>query len=196
MADKRIKDLTVTATIIAAGDYVVMDSAADGTRKILATDLLGVAADYPEVANFAALPAAASYSGALYICLAAQGVFFVSRKPAGLYYSDGATWTYEGDVPDGYFSDSVLEMSDDASPTKKAKFQLSGITAGQTRTMTVPDASGTLLMADTSITPAWVAAPASISASGTAGQASYDTDYLYVCVATNSWKRMTLAQWS
>ena len=31
--------------------------------------------------------------------------------------------------------------------------------------------------------------PASSSASGTKGEIAYDTDYIYVCVATNTWKR-------
>ena len=195
MADKRIKDLATTVTAASSDDYIALDGTTNGTRKILANVLVNLG-DYVEVANFAALPAAASYTGEIYICLAAQGTYFISRKPAGLYQSDGVDWDYIGPTPDDYFSDSVLEMSDDGDPTKKAKFQLSGITAGQTRTMTVPDASGTLLMANTAITPAWVTAPASTAASGTAGQAAYDTDYLYVCTATNTWKRLTLADWS
>jgi hypothetical protein len=34
--------------------------------------------------------------------------------------------------------------------------------------------------------------PASGGASGTAGQVLYDTTYLYVCTATNTWKRIPL----
>lgn len=41
----------------------------------------------------------------------------------------------------------------------------------------------------------WVSAPATPTSTGTAGEASYDNDYLYICVATNSWKRMPLAIW-
>ena len=36
---------------------------------------------------------------------------------------------------------------------------------------------------------------ASNSATGLQGQISYDTDYIYVCVANNVWKRATLASW-
>lgn len=42
---------------------------------------------------------------------------------------------------------------------------------------------------------AWVAAPATSSATGTAGQIAYDADYFYVCVATNSWKRVPISDW-
>lgn len=36
-------------------------------------------------------------------------------------------------------------------------------------------------------------APATSSSNGLAGQMSYDSDYLYVCIATNSWKRVALS---
>jgi hypothetical protein len=41
----------------------------------------------------------------------------------------------------------------------------------------------------------WSAVPASAAAPGTAGQEAYDTDFHYVCVATNTWKRTPLTTW-
>lgn len=41
--------------------------------------------------------------------------------------------------------DNALTLQDNSDPTKQAQFQLSGITAGQTRVMTLPDASTTLV---------------------------------------------------
>lgn len=38
-------------------------------------------------------------------------------------------------------------------------------------------------------------APASASASGTPGQIAYDASYVYVCVATNTWKRVAISTW-
>jgi len=38
-------------------------------------------------------------------------------------------------------------------------------------------------------------APASASANGTTGDISFDVNYVYVCVATNTWKRAALATW-
>ncbi len=38
-------------------------------------------------------------------------------------------------------------------------------------------------------------APASATSSGTAGDIRYDANYLYVCVATNTWKRSALTTW-
>lgn len=102
---------------------------------------------YPEVANYAALPAAASHTGEVYLVLAAQGTrWLFTLKDAGLYVSDGADWDYVGPIPANYFTDSVMEIADDSDPTKICKFQLSSITTATTRTLTVPDASGTIML--------------------------------------------------
>ncbi len=41
-----------------------------------------------------------------------------------------------------------------------------------------------------------VSAPAAADSTGTAGQLAYDSSYLYVCIATNTWVRTELATWS
>jgi hypothetical protein len=38
-------------------------------------------------------------------------------------------------------------------------------------------------------------APASATAAGTAGDIRYDSDYIYICTATNTWKRAAIATW-
>lgn len=48
---------------------------------------------------------------------------------------------------------------------------------------------------DAAIAGLLIAAPASAGASGIAGQIAKDTNYLYICVATNTWKRTALATW-
>jgi len=37
--------------------------------------------------------------------------------------------------------------------------------------------------------------PASAAAAGTTGTIAWDTNYIYVCVATNTWKRAALSTW-
>ena len=37
--------------------------------------------------------------------------------------------------------------------------------------------------------------PASATAAGTAGEICWDTSYIYVCTATNTWKRVAIATW-
>jgi hypothetical protein len=46
------------------------------------------------------------------------------------------------------FSDAAFTVYSDADATANAQLDLSGITTGQTRTLTVPDKSGTLAMLD------------------------------------------------
>lgn len=38
----------------------------------------------------------------------------------------------------------------------------------------------------------WSSVPANSTANGTTGQVAYDSNYVYVCVATNTWKRLSL----
>ena len=38
-------------------------------------------------------------------------------------------------------------------------------------------------------------APASATATGTAGDIRYDADYIYICTATNTWKRAAISTW-
>jgi hypothetical protein len=41
----------------------------------------------------------------------------------------------------------------------------------------------------------WNSVPANSTANGTVGQVAYDSDYVYVCVATNTWKRLSLGSY-
>ena len=40
-----------------------------------------------------------------------------------------------------------------------------------------------------------VDAPASASDTGSAGQVAYDADYFYICVDTDTWKRVGVSTW-
>lgn len=48
--------------------------------------------------------------------------------------------------------------------------------------------AGALIMSTT-------ATPASAAATGTTGQIAWDSSYIYVCTATNTWKRVAIATW-
>jgi hypothetical protein len=52
-----------------------------------------------------------------------------------------------------------------------------------------------LVVNDDSIQVNTAKTPASASATGTAGQIAWDSSYIYVCVATNTWKRVAIATW-
>ena len=40
-----------------------------------------------------------------------------------------------------------------------------------------------------------VAVPANATSAGTAGQIAFDANYIYVCTATNTWKRVAIVTW-
>lgn len=40
-----------------------------------------------------------------------------------------------------------------------------------------------------------ISVPSSAAAPGNAGQVAYDSSYIYVCVAANTWKRSPLSTW-
>lgn len=37
--------------------------------------------------------------------------------------------------------------------------------------------------------------PATAAATGTPGMIAYDASYIYICTATNTWKRVAIATW-
>ncbi len=59
-------------------------------------------------------------------------------------------------------------------------------TSKPTKTATIGSIVGTI---------ADVPAPASASAPGVTGQIATDANYIYVCTATNTWKRVAIATW-
>lgn len=78
-----------------------------------------------------------------------------SGTSVGLNVGSGKTLTMAGtQTVTGTFTatggtvnvgDSTFSIKDNSDPTKIAQFQCSGITAGQTRTLTIPDASDTIV---------------------------------------------------
>lgn len=118
-----------------------------------------------EVATYAdlSLDAGVAPLNTAWLVRTASGVWPVSRKQAGIYIRTAtggsnrdADYTYAGTMPD-VFSDANFTVYDDADSTKNLQFQLSGIATNTTRTLTIPNASGTL---------GWLQSVSSITVSG------------------------------
>lgn len=130
-----------------------------------------------EVQNFSALPQTVGTPpvDSAYLVREAEGTWLINRKPAGIYIRTATTgtrasdWTYAGEFPD-VFSDANFLLYDEGDSTKNLKFQLSGITTGTTRTLSIPNASGTISLTTD--------APSSHAAShaATGGDAVFDQD--------------------
>ena len=69
-------------------------------------------------------------------------VSVASRATGNLLLYDGTNWVNSDTIPD-----NLLFVKDDVDGTKKLQFQLSGITTGTTRVLTVPDYNGTIAVA-------------------------------------------------
>ena len=90
--------------------FSILQIQADGTTAVVVGfGIVNTNTDFipgKTVANYAALPAAASWPNTMAIALAPQGVILINYKPSGIWYSDGATWTYLVDyVPVSYASE-------------------------------------------------------------------------------------------
>jgi hypothetical protein len=69
-------------------------------------------------------------------------------------------------------------------------------TSGRLLVGTSSDSGGALLQVnDNRIRIATAKTPASASDTGTAGEICWDADYIYVCTATNTWKRTAISTW-
>lgn len=69
------------------------------TAAQLAAYVMGLG-EYPEVLDFASLPSAAANAGKDYLVQTTTGSWLtLTRKPAGLYRSNGSTWSWLGDAP-------------------------------------------------------------------------------------------------
>jgi hypothetical protein len=90
-----------------------------------------------------AQPVVADASGifpAIYVANATYKVVFKTAADVTILTVDNIT------LGQSVFSDADFTIQDNADTTKQVKFQASGITTGTTRTYTLPDASGTLIL--------------------------------------------------
>lgn len=83
------------------------------------------------------------------------------------------------------FNQNVLDL-------QKVTMQRAAVYVGSG---TVPDGYNVQVDPDGDVSDI-VDAPASATATGVMGQMSYDSNYFYICVATNTWKRVALSTWS
>lgn len=92
--------------------------------------------------NFTSSGAAAGSAGDLQVNTAGELAGLSPGTSGNLCRSNGTAWTSAAPT----FSDALFKIADDGDATKIAAFQCSGITTGNTRTISIPDATGTVLL--------------------------------------------------
>jgi hypothetical protein len=74
-----------------------------------------------------------------------------------------------------------ISNSSTSTPLIKGKFDSTGANGGSVR-----------IYGDLQLT---TKTPATAAATGTAGTITYDADYIYICTATDTWKRVAISTW-
>ena len=74
------------------------------------------------------------------------------------------------------------------TPTTADLILLADVSGSNNPTKTATIGSVTGIISD-------VTAPATAGATGTTGQVAVDTGFIYVCTATDTWKRVAIATW-
>ena len=90
------------------------------------------------------------------------------------------------------------------TPSASGKVKMSAVEFGGTWNMTdaVATVNDQVLVGQTDGTTGWAAAgissaaPLSASATGKAGAIAYDSNYIYICTATDTWKRTAVSTWA
>lgn len=90
----------------------------------------------------------------------------------------------------GAFVASIVDASD---TTEDGKIDLQVQSAGTLTSMAAITAANVTL-GSRPILPTHT--PASATAAGTAGEVAWDANYIYVCIAANTWKRVAISTWS
>lgn len=122
----------------------------------------------------------------------------------GLYFSSenvGSTFVFQ----DVSFNQCLVISTLDAEPsgllncisaTRKA-LQLKAATSQTANILEILNSEGSVLTAFDSVGRPVIPThtPASASASGVAGTITWDSSYIYICTATNTWKRVAISTW-
>ena len=134
-------------------------------------------------------------SKGLYFASTATSPFIVSVSGVLKFATSGFYSLALGNRSVGFGSDAIVAFSNsnDGAGTKDAGMarnaagvlELNNGTAGTFRDLIVRNFR---MSAPTLV-------PASASATGSEGQIAWDSSYIYVCTATNTWKRVAIATW-
>lgn len=141
-----------------------------------------------EVADYESLPDPTINSGQVYLVV--NGLWLtLPPKLAGLWRSDGVKWYRLGKIRD-FFNTTNFELFDDADPSKRAAFSISGFTPGSKRMFTLPDKVCVLAaLSDIPETHTHIQAEAS-----TMWNITHNLDYKPIVIVTDILGRKVIAE--
>lgn len=105
----------------------------------------GGSSSYISVATYADLPAASDHTGDIYVVYTSTGTWLIDRKEAGLYRSNGSTWSRLGNWLDA-FKDSNFTLYNSADNSKMAHFDVSYLNTLSSQTYYLPTTGGTVAL--------------------------------------------------
>lgn len=176
-----VNGITLTGTVTASGS-LTLGGALTGVN--LATQVTGTL----PVANGGTGVTSAGTSGNV---LTSNGTAWVSQALGGTFgLNDGSVSApslyFTNDTNTGFYRETSDQISVATGGSRSARFYAGGMDTSSMFADTVTVVNN--LYAPTT-------APASSSASGVAGSVRVDANYIYVCTATNTWKRVAISTW-
>ena len=137
----------------------------------------------------------ATLGGVLELCAGTVSTGVIKFYAGG---GEAGRWSYGKNLLIGTTTDdgtNKLQVNGGANITGAATvggdLTVTGASTNFRNAVKAVDGSGSGLEADTVPN----ATPATAGASGTAGSIRYDANYIYICVAANTWKRVAIATW-
>jgi hypothetical protein len=132
---------------------------------------------------------------------ASDGIQLGDGSRTALFQITGTPYNYIGIGPNEtvlYINGGPLTFAADGQPIKfcaGTAERMRVTAAGAVLIGTTTAGASKLTVADSSIQINTAKTPASATDTGTTGQVCWDSSYIYVCTATNTWKRAAIATW-
>ena len=113
-----------------------------------------------------------------------------------VYWNSGlaASYTFEGGVADSAMGNAILDGGG-ATADYTGEAAIYGGVAGSDYSLTLSSVALTGQYEDLEDAPNTTPVPATANSAGQKGQMAFDNNYLYVCVANDTWRRATLNSW-
>ena len=89
----------------------------------------------------------------------------------------------------------ALNVQSNTANIQTATINLATITTANVQLLKSNTTTSETATINTTFTITTASTPANSTANGTQGQITWDVDYIYVCVANNTWKRTALTTW-